>query len=591
MARLDIDRLDLKKRKEEIEQESVQPETVQQVPIHSAQKISRQDGWGEEDNSDKEAENKLTRQVAIHSAPAKKYSKKVKKFGERGSRQVAVRSVGVDRERMSVKEDGDTIDIRKLSDSSRKSRRSRGSWSGLEATRSFQEILREKTSGKVGTVAETAPAEEREENFQPAEADNYERSLLSNGLKLISAPIMGTKTVTIMMMFGTGSKYESMSMNGLSHFLEHMFFKGTKDRPNTQKISGELDALGCEYNAFTAKEYTGYWIKIDSTKSGAAMAVLSDMLMNSKFSAAEIEKERGVIIEEINMYHENPMMYIEDVFESCLYGDTPAGREIAGPKSNIRALKRQDFLDYFSSQYGANSAILCLAGNIDEKTERQAEKYFGKMGRAAFKGKLKTPDAQGAPAVKLHYKDGNQAIISLGVRAFDTYHEDKMIAKVLSVILGGSMSSRMFTEVREKRGLAYSVHTTAEFYTDAGYLTTQAGIPVGKQNEAIKVILGEYKKIKQLTVSKQELRRAKDLIKGRTIIGFEESDNVTNWYAKQAVLKEEMMSPEEFFAKLEKVTAADIKRVAKNIFANDRLNLAIIGPFKDEEDFEKIVKL
>jgi predicted Zn-dependent peptidase len=418
----------------------------------------------------------------------------------------------------------------------------------------------------------------------------FKTTKLFNGLKLIVAPIVGTKTVTVLIMFGTGSKYESLSQNGLSHFLEHMFFKGTKKRPNALKLFGELDALGCEYNAFTAKEYTGYWIKIDSSKAGAAMEILADMLLNSKFSAAEIEKERGVIIEEINMYHENPMMYVEDVFESCLYGDTPAGREIAGPKANIKNLRHRNFLDYFNSQYGANSAVLCLAGNIDEKTRRQAEKYFGKMGQAAFKGKLKTPDAQGAPAVKLYYKEGNQAIISLGVRAYDTYHRDKIIAKVLAIILGGSMSSRMFTEVREKRGLAYSVHTTAEFYTDTGYLTTQAGIPVGKQNEAIKVILDEYKKIKLLPVSKQELRRAKDLIKGRTIIGFEESDNVANWYAKQGVLKEDILSPEDYFDRLEKVTAADIKRVAKNIFVKNKLNLAIIGPFKNEGEFKKMLE-
>ncbi|HTX86829.1 MAG TPA: pitrilysin family protein [Candidatus Nanoarchaeia archaeon] len=428
-------------------------------------------------------------------------------------------------------------------------------------------------------------------SIKKVSSKSFQDRSLANGLKLIMAPIIGTKTVTIMMMFGTGSKYESLPINGLSHFLEHMFFKGTKKRPDSRKIPRELDALGCEYNAFTAKEYSAYFIKIDSAKAGAAMEILADMLLNSQFAAAEIDKERGVIIEEINMYHENPMMYIEDLFETCLYGDTPAGWEIAGPKENIKRLARQNFLDYFHSQYGTNSAVLCLAGNINEKTRQQAEKYFGPMGKSAFREKLPTPDAQEAPAVKLRFKEGNQAIISLGVRAFDTYHPDKVVAKVLSVILGGSMSSRMFTEVREKRGLAYAVSTTTEFYTDSGYLTTQAGVPVGKQDEAIKVILDEYKKISRSAVSPEELKRAKDLIKGRTIIGFEESDNVANWYAKQAVLKEETQSPEKFFAKLEKVSAADIKRVAKNIFTNKKLNLAIIGPFKSAGEFEKILRI
>jgi predicted Zn-dependent peptidase len=460
--------------------------------------------------------------------------------------------------------------------------------------RSFEEILEKKISqpeesritGENSAIKKEIIEENK--NFKSAA---FERKTLPNGLKMIAAPIPGTKTITILLMFGTGSKYESLAINGLSHFLEHMFFKGTRRRPNAQILSSELDALGCEYNAFTSKEFTGYWIKIDSSKAGEAMDVLADMLLHSKFAAAEIEKERGVIIEEINMYHENPMMYIEDVFETGLYGDTPAGREIAGPKANIRSLKRQDFLNYFTSQYGANSAVLCLAGDVKEKSARLAEKYFGQMGRSTFREKLRTSDAQSAPAVRIHFKEGRQAVISLGVRAFDAYHQDKTILKVLSVILGGSMSSRMFTEVREKRGLAYSVHTHSEFFTDTGYLTTAAGIPVGKEEEAVKVILDEYKKIKKTLVAKEELRRAKDLIKGRTIIGFEQSDNVANWYATQAVLKQKISSPEDFFVELEKVTPEDLRSVAREIFKNEKLNLAVIGPFKEVGDFEKILKL
>jgi predicted Zn-dependent peptidase len=405
------------------------------------------------------------------------------------------------------------------------------------------------------------------------------------------APIAGTKTVTALILFGTGSKYESLSASGLSHFLEHMFFKGTKRRPTPQGLAADFDALGCEHNAFTSKEYSGYWIKVDGAKISPALDLLSDMLLHSEFPTKEINKERGVIIEEINMYHENPMMYIEEVFESCLYGDSPAGREVLGTKANINAFKRQNFLNYFTAQYGANSAVLCLAGAVDEKSAHLAEKYFGKMGKSAFKEKIRTPDTQRAPSVKIHYKEGNQAVMSLGVRAFDTYHEDKIILKLLSVILGGSMSSRIFAEVREKRGLAYFVHTSAECYTDTGYLTTFAGIPVGKEEEAIKVILSEYKKIRTSLVTKEELKRAKDLIKGRTVIAFEGSDNVANWYAQKAVLKENLVSPEEYFAKLDKVSAEDIRRVAKDIFKDEGLNLAIIGPFQREEDFEKITRL
>jgi predicted Zn-dependent peptidase len=298
-----------------------------------------------------------------------------------------------------------------------------------------------------------------------------------------------------------------------------------------------------------------------------------------------------VIIEEINMYHDNPVMYIEDVFEKCLYGDTPAGREIAGPKENIRKFKRQDFLNYFSSQYGVNSGVLCLAGRIDQRSEALAEKYFGKFRRTDFKDKLGTPEAQSEPQIKIHVKDGDQVNLSLGVRTGNTYHPDRFILRVLSVVLGGSMSSRLFTEIREKRGLAYFIQTQTEFYTDTGYLTTRAGVPEEKTEEAIKTILVEYRRLKNRLVSESELRRAKDLIRGRTIIGFEESDAVANWLGRQAVLKEKLMSADEFFARIEAVKAEDLRRAARDIFRNEKLNLALIGPFRNYDPFRKILKL
>lgn len=418
----------------------------------------------------------------------------------------------------------------------------------------------------------------------------FREKTLENGLRVIFAPLSGTRTVTALMVFGTGSKYESLSQNGLSHFLEHMFFKGTKNRAHAQKISSELDALGSEYNAFTSKEYTGYWIKVDNTKTEPALDILSDMLLNSKFSPAEIDREKGVIIEEINMYHENPLMYIEDVFEKCLYGETPAGREIIGPKENIKKFKRQDFLDYFSSQYGSNSAVLVLAGAISRQTEDLVSKYFEPMIKRPFKEKLRTPDHQSSVQVKTYYQEGKQANLSLGVRTYDTYHPDKIILKVLSVILGGSMSSRLFEEVREKRGLAYYIRTQTEFFTDTGYLTTQAGVPAEKIGEAVETIIAEYQKISEKPVSKEELKRACDLIRGRTIIAFEESDAIANWYARQSVLREEVVNPEQFFAAIDRVTPLDIQRVASDIFKANKLNLAVIGPFKGGGQFEKHLK-
>ena len=442
---------------------------------------------------------------------------------------------------------------------------------------SFRQSLEDRVAGKRTAIDNGA-------------SDGFREKVLENGLRVIFAPMAGTKTITALVMFGTGSKYESLSQNGLSHFLEHMFFKGTKNRPNAQRISSELDALGSEYNAFTSKEYTGYWIKVDAAKADSALDILSDMLLNSKFSDKEIDKERGVIIEEINMYHENPLMYIEDVFEKCLYGETPAGREIIGPKENIAAFKRQNFMDYFSTQYGSNAATLVVSGAVNGDIEDAVSRYFENMVKRPFKDKLRTPDNQLGSQVKVHYQEGKQSNISLGVRTYDTYHPDKIILKVLSVVLGGSMSSRLFNEVREKRGLAYYVRTQNEFFTDTGYLTTQAGVPAEKVGEAVETIVAEYKKIAEEPVSDEELSRAKDLIRGRTVIAFEESDSVANWYARQSVLGEEVVTPEQFFEMIASVTPEDIMRVAADIFKQNKLNLAVIGPFKGGVQFEKHLK-
>ncbi len=413
---------------------------------------------------------------------------------------------------------------------------------------------------------------------------------LKNGLRFLSAPIAGAKTTTVLIVYGTGSKYETRAQNGLSHFVEHMLFKGTKKRPNALKVSQDMDALGGEYNAFTSKETTAYYMKVDSNKIESAMEIISDMVLNSRLSQVDIDREKGVIIEEINMYRQNPIMYIEDVFESCLYGDSPAGWDIAGPKENIKKFKRKDFLDYFQAQYGTDSGVLCLAGGINSKIEKLAEKYFSGVRKTFFKDKEKTIEDQKIPSVKIHYKEGDQTNLAIGVRAFDNYHPDKIILKLLSVILGGSMSSRLFTEVREKRGLAYSVHSSCEFYTDTGYLVTYAGVPTEKKDEAIKVILAEYKKMCSRLVSNEELKRAKDMIKGRTVISFEESDNVANWYARQVVMKDKVISPEEYFKRLNAVKPEDLRRVAREIFKNEKLNLAAIGPFRKEEELKEIVK-
>jgi len=426
-----------------------------------------------------------------------------------------------------------------------------------------------------------------------------------NDLSFLTVPMPGAKTVTVLVLIGTGAKYEDKRESGVSHFLEHLFFKGTKKYPNPMALSSAIDAIGGESNAFTSKEFTGYYMKVASAKAETALAMVSEMLLNSKFDGAEMAKEKGVIIEEINMYEDNPMMSVEDVLEECLYGDTPAGRETAGSKETVSAMTREDIVRYFSAQYQPHNTIVCLAGNFKKdfvaKTEKAFAAYASKHKSNDFKEKAPVAVSQKAPQLKLKFKQTDQAHFSLGVHAVPHGHPDETILKVMAVALGGSFSSRLFSEIREKRGLAYYVRTSAESYTDCGYLTTQGGVKVDAMKEVIEVTLAEYAKMAKTLVPAKELTRVKELIKGRIPLALESSDDLGEWYARQAVMKltqertgqgsrSKLYSPEEFFKKIDAVTAADIKRVAKSIFTADKLNLAIIGPYKNEADFKKLLK-
>jgi predicted Zn-dependent peptidase len=315
------------------------------------------------------------------------------------------------------------------------------------------------------------------------------------------------------------------------------------------------------------------------------------MLINSTFSAEEIAREKGVIIEEVNMYEDNPMAQIEDIFEELLYGDTPAGRFTIGTKENIMSFQREDFLKYMKTQYGVNSTFVVVAGNIKlAEATSAANKLFNNYPNNKFRQKEKVVEKQTAPALKIKIKPTDQSHLCLGVRTFPAGHRDEYAAKILAVILGGSMSSRLFIELRERRGLAYYVKTHNEYYTDSGYLVTQAGVPKDKLEESVRVIMAEYARMIKTEVTKAELQRAKDLYSGRLAIQLEASDDVANWYASQMVTKKELINPDQFLQKIKAIKVSDIKRVAKNIFINKNLNLATIGSSADAKKLKAILK-
>ncbi len=421
---------------------------------------------------------------------------------------------------------------------------------------------------------------------------NYKKTKLSNGLRILTVPVKNTQTATVVVMVGVGSRYETEKEAGLSHFIEHMMFKGTEKRPKTLDISEELDSIGGEFNAFTSSDKTAYYAKVDSKHLEIALDVVSDIFLNSKIENEEIEKEKGTIIQEINMIEDTPIVDVEIVLGNLLYKKNPLGRHIAGFKKTVSTFKRKDFTNYINRFYVANDTVVCVAGNFNEKKALGlTRKYFSKMKKGMKPKYEKVIESQKLPEMILKNKNTDQTHLILGSRAYDYNHKDRFVLGLLSIILGGNMSSRLFTEVREKRGLAYQIRTSVDSFEDCGYVATQAGVNHDKLEVTIETILNEYRKISREKVSQRELQNAKEYIKGKSVMGFESSDEVAMFFVDQETKKKKIMTLPEIFKNIDKVTENDILRVAKDVFQNKKLNLAVIGPHKNEKKLKKILNL
>jgi len=422
----------------------------------------------------------------------------------------------------------------------------------------------------------------------------YNRKVFSNGLRVLTVPMPSFESATVLVMAGAGSRYENRKNSGISHFLEHMAFKGTEKRPTAMDISSLIDGMGGEFNAFTGKETTGYYIKSAKDKIETSIDVLSDMLLHSKFDPEEIEKEKGVIIEEINLYEDMPARKIGDIYEQLLYGDTPMGWDIAGDKDIIRSITRTDFLTYLSELYSASNLTVVIAGGIDtDEVYTLVEKYFGQM--KDFQPKMFEPlhEAQNKPAVLVKQKQTEQIHISLGVRTIPISSPKRYPLSILSAILGGGMSSRLFHEIREKRGLAYYVRTSSDEYADVGTVATTAGIDPKRVIEAVEVMVAEYSKVSrgEMALTDEEITRSKEFIKGHLVLDLEDSRSVSGFYAHQELLEEKIETPEEVIQQIDNVTKEDIEAVGKEFFKEQTLNLALIGNFQDGQKLEELLKL
>ncbi len=420
----------------------------------------------------------------------------------------------------------------------------------------------------------------------------FNKTTLKNGLRIITAPKQDSLATTFLILVEAGSKYETKEINGISHFLEHMCFKGTKKRPKSIDVSSELDSIGASYNAFTGMEYTGYYAKSRPENFNTILDVVSDIYLNQVFNRREIDKERGVIIEEINMYEDLPMRRVQELFTSLLYGDQPAGWDIAGKKEVIKKLEQEDFLKYRGEHYLAQSTIAVVAGKFDEKKIiSKIENVFAGIKSGKKESKNKTTEYQEKPAILLNHKKTDQTHLVLGVRTFDIFDKRKYALEILADILGGGMSSRLFQKIREEMGAAYYVRADTDLLSDHGFLSVAAGIDHTKIDQVIEAIIKEFKKLSDKPVENKELQRAKDHLSGNLILGLETSDALAGFYGGQEIISKKIITPQELAKKIQAVSAKEIMVVAQDIFRKNKLNLAMIGPIGNEKKktFEKIL--
>ena len=417
----------------------------------------------------------------------------------------------------------------------------------------------------------------------------FERQTLPNGLRVLTAPMAHAQSVTCFVMLAAGSRYETRETSGIAHFAEHMFFKGTEQRPTARDIAGEIDAIGGEFNAFTSKEYTGYYVKCAGEHRDVALDVLVDMLRRSRFDPQEIEREKGVIVEEMNMYFDTPRDYIGGVYEQLVYGDQPLGWDIIGRRETVRAATRETFLDYLDSWYRPSRMVVGLGGRVGDDAVERVGELLGDLDDAAPNRGAAPVAPNGSGPVRVHTKDSDQAHLILGVPSYPLGHPDRYAIQLLATVLGGGMSSRLFTEVRERRGLGYYVFGVNHSYTDTGSLYAQAGVDITRIDEAVTTIVAELRRMADELVPPDELEKARNFAKGRFVLQLESPHGTIMFGLRREVLEGRAAEPEEVLAGIDAVTGDDVQRVARDVVAEDRLKLAVIGPFDDADRFGRLL--
>ena len=417
----------------------------------------------------------------------------------------------------------------------------------------------------------------------------FTKTTLPNGLRVVTHPMPGAKSVAVMVMFAVGSRYETKTTNGIAHFAEHMFFKGTDRRPTAKDISAEVDGIGGEFNAFTSKEFTGYYIKCAGEHRAIALDVLSDQLLSSRFDPEEIEREKGVIVEELNMYLDTPRDHVDSVYETLLYGDQPLGWDVIGTKDTIRAANRETFTGYLHDWYTPRRTVVGAAGDVNGDFVAEVAEKFGAVEDRASGDMAPVEFVQTEPRAAIETRDSDQAHLRLGVRGIQTTSPDRYVMQVMTAVLGGGMSSRLFIEVRERLGLAYYVYAYHQGYHDTGTLFAQAGVDTERIDQAVGTIAQEFRKMAAEPVTDEELRRCKNFLKGRMVLGLEDPRGLLMFGLRREVLENKVAEIDEILDGIEAVTVEDIQRLARQVIVDDGLNFGLVGPFDDEQRFLDIL--
>ena len=410
----------------------------------------------------------------------------------------------------------------------------------------------------------------------------YNKDVLDNGLRVITSSMPHSRSVCLVILTGTGSCYESKQEAGISHFAEHLFFKGTERRPTSMELTQDIEGVGGIINGGTDKEITIYWCKVARPHFSIALDVLSDLLLNSRFDSKDIEKERQVIIEEINMNLDMPQQRVDMLIDELLWPEQPLGREVTGYKETVSSLTREQLLNYLARRYMPNNTVLSIAGNIQhQEAMAQIEPMFGKWPPAELTTRYVTNDYQTEARVRIDPKDIEQAHLCLAVHGFSHSHPQRFAVDLLSTVLGGGMSSRLFTEIRERRGLAYDIHSYTEHFSDSGSFGVYAGVDPEKIETALAAIIEELSKIKQ-GIATSEITRAKELSKGRLYLRFEDTQNVALWYGSQEILLRQILDIDDIISIVDAITINELQEVAQKILTDSGLNLAITGPVKKD---------